>query len=94
MVARRAFTCWLQEEERERRMDFIPDESAINTEAIEVRLGWTEGQGGTPEDVGQGRESAHACGSAVQVVAADVWGATLGRPWCACCACAQVLQVC
>ena len=26
----------LQEEERERRMDFIPDESAINTEAIEV----------------------------------------------------------
>jgi len=27
----------LQEEERERRMDFIPDESAINTEAIEVR---------------------------------------------------------
>ena len=25
-----------QEEERERRMDFIPDESAINTDAIEV----------------------------------------------------------
>lgn len=37
MVARRAFMYWLQEEERERRMDFIPDESAINTEAIEVR---------------------------------------------------------
>ena len=28
--------CALQEEERERRMDFIPDESAINTDAIEV----------------------------------------------------------
>lgn len=27
----------LQEEERERRMDFVPDVSAINTEAIEVR---------------------------------------------------------
>lgn len=26
----------LQEEERERRMDYIPDESAINTDAIEV----------------------------------------------------------
>jgi hypothetical protein len=26
----------VQEEERERRMDFIPDESAINTDAIEV----------------------------------------------------------
>lgn len=27
----------LQEEERERRADFVPDVSAINTEAIEVR---------------------------------------------------------
>lgn len=26
-----------QEEERERRMDFVPDESAVNTELIEVR---------------------------------------------------------
>ena len=28
-------TC-LQEEERERRMDFVPEESAVNTEQIEV----------------------------------------------------------
>lgn len=28
-----------QEEERERRMDYIPDESAINTDAIEVGAG-------------------------------------------------------
>lgn len=30
---------WLatQEEERERRMDFVPDESAVNTDNIEVR---------------------------------------------------------
>jgi hypothetical protein len=27
----------LQEEERERRMDFVPEESAVNTETIEVR---------------------------------------------------------
>lgn len=27
----------MQEEERERRMDFVPDESAVNTEHIEVR---------------------------------------------------------
>ena len=27
-----------QEEERERRMDFVPDESAVNTELIEVRF--------------------------------------------------------
>lgn len=26
----------LQEEERERRMDFVPEESAVNTELIEV----------------------------------------------------------
>lgn len=26
----------LQEEERERRMDFVPEESAVNTEQIEV----------------------------------------------------------
>jgi hypothetical protein len=26
----------LQEEERERRMDFIPEESAVNTDSIEV----------------------------------------------------------
>merc|ERR1711990_1021648 len=30
------FTTHLQEEERERRMDFVPDQSAINTEHIEV----------------------------------------------------------
>ena len=30
--------CGSQEEERERRMDFVPDESAINTESIEVQL--------------------------------------------------------
>lgn len=28
----------MQEEERERRMDFVPDESAVNTEHIEVRF--------------------------------------------------------
>ncbi|PRW56597.1 40S ribosomal S17 isoform A [Chlorella sorokiniana] len=32
----RGISLKLQEEERERRMDFIPDESAINTEAIAV----------------------------------------------------------
>merc|ERR1712037_749882 len=32
----RGISLKLQEEERERRMDFIPDESAINTELIEV----------------------------------------------------------
>lgn len=26
-----------QEEERERRMDFVPEESAVNTDLIEVR---------------------------------------------------------
>ncbi len=29
----------IQEEERERRMDFVPEESAVNTELIEVRPG-------------------------------------------------------
>jgi small subunit ribosomal protein S17e len=32
----RGISLKLQEEERERRMDFVPDESAINTDAIEV----------------------------------------------------------
>ena len=32
----RGISLKLQEEERERRLDFIPDESAINTDAIEV----------------------------------------------------------
>ena len=32
----RGISLKLQEEERERRMDFVPDESAINTESIEV----------------------------------------------------------
>lgn len=27
---------FVQEEERERRMDFVPEESAVNTEQIEV----------------------------------------------------------
>ena len=27
----------VQEEERERRMDYVPDESAVSTELIEVR---------------------------------------------------------
>ncbi len=30
-------TCTSQEEERERRMDFVPEESAVNTETIEAR---------------------------------------------------------
>lgn len=34
----------VQEEERERRMDFVPDVSAVNTESIEVRpLGFWRG---------------------------------------------------
>ena len=33
----RGISLKLQEEERERRMDFVPDESAVNTENIEVR---------------------------------------------------------
>lgn len=32
----RGISLKLQEEERERRMDFIPDQSAINPESIEV----------------------------------------------------------
>lgn len=32
----RGISLKLQEEERERRMDFIPDQSAINLESIEV----------------------------------------------------------
>merc|ERR1712060_541595 len=32
----RGISLKLQEEERERRMDFVPDESALNTEMIEV----------------------------------------------------------
>jgi len=32
-----------QEEERERRMDFVPDESAVNTELIEVHTSWSSG---------------------------------------------------
>mmetsp|Transcript_19587 Transcript_19587/g.59260 ORF Transcript_19587/g.59260 Transcript_19587/m.59260 type:complete len:142 (-) Transcript_19587:176-601(-) len=32
----RGISLKLQEEERERRMDFVPDESAVNTEHIEV----------------------------------------------------------
>eukprot|EP00891_Asterochloris_glomerata_P004677 jgi/Astpho2/4677/Aster-00238 len=32
----RGISLKLQEEERERRMDFVPDESAVNTENIEI----------------------------------------------------------
>lgn len=32
----RGISLKLQEEERERRMDFVPDESAVNTDVIEV----------------------------------------------------------
>ena len=32
----RGISLKLQEEERERRMDFVPDQSAINTDTIEV----------------------------------------------------------
>mmetsp|Transcript_22604 Transcript_22604/g.62755 ORF Transcript_22604/g.62755 Transcript_22604/m.62755 type:complete len:85 (+) Transcript_22604:378-632(+) len=32
----RGISLKLQEEERERRMDFVPDESAVNTDNIEV----------------------------------------------------------
>ena len=32
----RGISLKLQEEERERRMDFVPDQSAINTDVIEV----------------------------------------------------------
>eukprot|EP00854_Cymbomonas_tetramitiformis_P004497 gene4497-5513_t len=32
----RGISLKLQEEERERRMDFVPEESAVNTEVIEV----------------------------------------------------------
>ena len=32
----RGISLKLQEEERERRMDYVPDESAVNTELIEV----------------------------------------------------------
>lgn len=33
----RGISLKLQEEERERRMDFVPDESAVKTDVIEVR---------------------------------------------------------
>lgn len=36
-----------QEEERERRMDFVPDESAINVDVIEVILVFSYVQGQT-----------------------------------------------
>lgn len=33
----RGISLKLQEEERERRMDFVPEESAVKTDVIEVR---------------------------------------------------------
>ncbi len=53
-----------QEEERERRMDFVPEESAINTLAIEVGNGLTAAcfMGGPCTRVGGVRPSASRCG--------------------------------
>lgn len=58
-------TC-LQEEERERRMDFVPEESAVNTEQIEVSNGPQNRPVASTSDLHTSRNNAHAIGLIVR----------------------------